>query len=170
MTQGPQSVDWSGVSEDMARQIFAQGETFMQAQLQAALAADSRATTTASIFVTLALAVLAGGLGYLDKAGGHPIVVASLIAGGFLLIGSGFAAWAARPIDFYFPGNQPQQWFPGRKTALAIMLGGEAENYDARIAYNEAKLVANHRAIYAAFWFALASPVAGGIAWWVISS
>ncbi len=55
-------ISWDGVTEEMARQILAQGESYLQAQLQTALASDQRSTTMASILVTVAAAVGAGSI------------------------------------------------------------------------------------------------------------
>ncbi len=167
MTEESVEIDWTGVSEDTARQIMAQGETFMQAQLQAAIAADGRATAMAGLYTTLALAVLAAGFGYFDSADSNPALLAGLFAGIFLIVAAVFAHWSARPCDFYFPGNQPAQWFPVRTVALAMLLGGEAENYDERIAFNEAALGTNKLALERAHIIAILSPVAG-IAGWLL--
>jgi hypothetical protein len=150
-------IDWVGVTEATARQIMAQGETFMQAQLQAAIAADGRATAMAGLYTTLALAVLAAGFGYPDKSA----LMAGLGAGVFLILAALFASWAARPCDFYFPGNQPSQWFGVRTIELPLLLGGEAENYDARIAFNETALASSKRALGRAHVLAVLAPMAG---------
>jgi len=158
-------VDWSGVAEPMAREILAQGEKFMQSQLQAALAADSRATSMAGLYITLSLATTAAGAGYWDKAGNISALLACIAAGGSLMAAAILAAWAARPIDFYFPGNQPHQWFPGKMNDIVTMIGGEAENYDERIAYNDERLGENQRAIRRSFMLAIIAPIAGCIGW-----
>ena len=158
-------IDWSGVSEAMARDIKAQGETFMQCQLQAALAADSRATSMAGLYVSLALATFAAGFGYWDKTENLSPLIAGLASGVLFIAAAILAAWAARPIDFYFPGNQPSQWFPGRLNDLVPMIGGEAENYDERIAYNDERLGENQVAIRRAFTLAIIAPFAGAMGW-----
>lgn len=160
-----EGVDWTGVSEDMARQILQQGETFMQAQLQAAIASDSRATAMCGLYLTLALAILAAGLGYWQQVDIDAVLFASLTGGGALIAASAFAAWAARPVDFFFPGNQPHQWIPNRTQGLLGMLGGEAENYDARIAFNEAQIASSKRAVDRALKIAVLSPLAALIVW-----
>ena len=73
-------VDWNGVSEEMARQIFQQGETYMQAQLAIAVAADQRAITAASIFAATAVAVLGVTLAYWATKPDLPILLAGLAA------------------------------------------------------------------------------------------
>jgi hypothetical protein len=158
-------VDWTGVSEKMARQILEQGEKFMAAQLQAALAADSRATSMAGMFVTLALAAIAGGVAWGDGAHGWAYLLGGFVTGGLLLWAAYRAAWAARPIDFYFPGNQPAQWWPNRQSNLVRMLGGEAENYEGRIKYNQEQLERNQGAIKDAFALAIVAPAIGAAVW-----
>ena len=167
MTDESVEIDWTGVSEDTARQIMAQGETFMQAQLQAAIAADSRATTMAGLYITLALAVLAAGFGYSDITDSNSALLAGLLAGIFLIAAAVFANWSARPCDFYFPGNQPSQWFAVRNIELAQLLGGEAENYEERIVFKDAVLGVNKTALERAHIIAILSPVAG-IAGWLL--
>jgi hypothetical protein len=158
-------VNWKGVKLEMARQIKAQGEVFLQAQLQSAIASDQRATTMAGICVTLATAVVAGGIAYWDKAQAGPVLAASFGAALMLIIAAGFAGWSARPVDFFFPGNQPSKWYEIRDADLAYALGGEAENYETHIQVNQAILTANHHAVYVGFWFALASPAVGALVW-----
>lgn len=133
----------------------------MSAQLQAAIAADSRATTMAGMFITLALAVGAAGVAWFPDARGSAYLLASTVCAAILLLAAARAAWAARPIDFYFPGNQPPQWWPCRKGNLAELLGGESENYGARIEYNQDRLTENQTAIKDASTLALISPILG---------
>jgi hypothetical protein len=89
------------------------------------------------------------------------------MTGGLLLWAAYRAAWAARPIDFYYPGNQPSQWWPNRHADLVGMLGGEAENYDERIEYNQERLTENQGAIKDAFALALVAPIVGAVVWLV---
>ena len=165
MNEESVDIDWTGISEDTARQIMAQGETFMQAQLQAAIAADGRATTVAGLYITLALAVLAAGFGYSDNADSNSALLAGLFAGTFLIAAAVFASWSARPCNFYFPGNQPSQWFPVRNVLLTHLLGGEAENYEKRIVFNDAVLSVNKTALERAHIIAIFAPVVGIVGW-----
>jgi len=160
-----EGVDWTGVTEEMAREIKQQGETFLQAQLQAAIASDQRATTMAGVCVTLATAVVAAGIAYWDKSSSIPILLGSFPGGLSLLIAAGYAGRSARPVDFYYPGNQPNKWYEIRGGDLTVALGGEAENYDQHIASNQTILADSREAINIAFWIAIASPVVGGAVW-----
>ncbi len=78
----------------------------------------------------------------------------------FLVGASAFAAFAARPVTFYFSGNQPSQWFQGRRNELAPMLGGEAENYEARIVFNDRCMSSSKRAVDRALMMAVVAPLA----------
>jgi len=160
-----EDIDWSGVSDAMARQIVAQGETYLQAQLQAAIASDQRASTMASILATVAAAIIAGSIAYWDKAGDVPVLLAGLTGAVGLLTAAGFAAWAARPTDFFFPGNQPAHWWEWRKGDFIKMMGGEAENYQRHIEANDEILMHNQRAIWRGFKTAIGAPVAAVLVW-----
>ena len=127
MSDQADAIDWTGVEEAMARQILAQGEIYLRAQLDTALASDQRATTMGSVVAAIASALLAGSIAYWDKAGSNPVLLAGIATAIVLLISAGFCMWAARPVDFYYPGNQPAHWFPVRTENLVEAIGGEAE-------------------------------------------
>jgi hypothetical protein len=149
----------------MARQIFAQGETYLQAQLQLALASDQRATTMASILTAVASAVAAGALALWTVSQNASILAAGLVTATVLLVGAAFAAWAARPVDFNLAGNHPEKWFGVSKAPLVVVLGGEAENYQEHIEANDKVLGANQRALKRAGIAALLAPLVGVAAW-----
>lgn len=162
-------LSWDGVSEEMARQILHQSETFMQAQMDAALAADQRAVTAASIFVAVASAVVAGTFAHWAEKGELAVLSAGLIATLCLSLGAYFCFWSARPILFYFPGNHPEQWWPCRTENLAVAIGGETENYQVRIEHNEACLAANGAAVMRGVYAAMAAPLLAAVAWGLVS-
>lgn len=167
MATSDDDIDWTGVSEPMVRQISQQAETFMQAQLQAALAADTRAMTMASALVTVATAILAGALAYWDKSGAVSILAGGIVTAMAMLIAAALGVYAARPVNFYFPGNQPGKWFPIRNGDLIEAIGGEAENYAKHIAANDQILETNNNALIAGARLAVASPIAGLVVWGV---
>lgn len=160
-----EEIAWSDVDQKMALQILKQGETYLTAQLQAALAADARAAALAGLYTTLSLAVFAGGLGYWDKTGNLSALLSAIASGTSLAIAAALSAYAARPIDFYFPGNAPRNWIPYRKAPLVPMIGGEAEHCDRGIAANDLQLSKNQHAVRRAYWFAIGAPFAGLAGW-----
>jgi len=162
------TVDWSEVDEGMARQIFEQGQTFLQAQLQVALAADQRATAIAGLFATVGTAAIGGAFAYWDKEADSAILVAGVLTGVGMIAGALRALWAARPVPFNTAGNYPNKWYECRTEPLALMLGAEAENYQACITENEAILKANGAAIRQGATLAVASPLAGTLAWFLL--
>lgn len=168
MTDPDEGIDWDGTDEEMARLILAQGETFLQAQFTSAIASDQRATTLASILVTISAAVFAGALAIWEDVPDNALYGMSAMAG-LLLIAAAFAAWAARPIDFWFPGSRPEQWYDGRKQGLALMIGGAAENVQIAIDENEAFMSGNQTAVRFSFVLALLSPLAALAVWRLFS-
>ncbi len=157
-------VDWTGTTEPMVRDILMQGETFLQAQFQSALAADQRATTLAGILVTLSTAVFAAAIATWEQVPADALYGMSAMAG-ILLVAGAFAAWAARPIDFWFPGSRPEQWYDGKLEKCVDMLGGAAELTQSSIDENEAFMVGNQTAVRISFVLALLSPIAGLAVW-----
>jgi len=163
-----EGLDWSRVSEEMARLIMQQGETFLQAQLQAGLASDHRAMTSASILVALSSAAVAASIAYWTETNEISIMAAGLVAAALFGVGAFLCGWAARPVDFYYPGNQPHNWFDCRDGHLSEVLGGEAENYDVRIEANDQTLIANHRALGRGILFAISAPVVAVVVWFAV--
>lgn len=168
MTDEPdQGIDWATVNEAMARQIFEQGETFLQSQLQVALASDQRAITIAGIYSAIATAVIAGAIAYWDKTDSLAVLLAGLIGGGWMLAGVGLCVWAARATMFYFPGNHPASWYECAGDSLSECLGGEAENYQTRIDANQLALAGNAKALGWGAFFAASAPLIGAGVWLV---
>lgn len=164
-TTDTKDVDWDGVPEAMVRQIFQQAETYLQAQLQIAIASDARAMTLAGFLVALATALVAASLAYWDKSNSLPVLVGGLAGAAPMVAGAFFAVWAARPLDFYLPGNEPEKWFSVRQENLSEVIGGEAQNYGDHIACNKALIEANASSLILATKCAVAAPVIGAAAW-----
>lgn len=165
MSQPEEGVDWTGVDIEMARQILAQGEAALQAQLQLAIASDQRATTAASIFVSMATAVAAAFIAFWDNTQDSSALWGGLTGAAFLLVGGALAAFAARPTDFFIPGNHPRQWYEGRNSVLATMVGGEAEDVQRRIEANDTLMFANQRWLKAGFAAVMIAPLASLLVW-----
>jgi hypothetical protein len=153
------------VGLEMAKQILEQGERYMTAQLQCALASDQRATTTANTLVAAATAVLGAGAAYYGATADLPVLLGALTAGILLAVAAGFNIHAARPTEFYCPGNYPSQWWPHATGDFALMVAGEAENYDERIRFNSQILDANGKWQRRGSYLGVAAPVAGVITW-----
>ena len=163
-------VDWSGVSEKMARQILAQGELYLSSQQTLAIAADQRAATAASIMATAATAIAAAFIAFWDKSLDKSALIGGIAAAAFLMAAAIMAACAARPTDFHSPGNHPAMWLDNRKANIVSMIGGEAESVQRRIECNARIMTASQRWVVRSFWVALASPIIGLGTWIVASS
>jgi hypothetical protein len=167
MASEPDEIDWTDVTEVMARQILDQGELYLQNQVTLAIAADQRATTAASIFSSMAAAVAAAVVALWGKPGSEAMIVSGLLGLALIILAAGFAAWAARPTEFNTPGNHPEQWYVGRHANLVSMIGGEAESVQRRIVKNDDILRENQEALRSAFWLAIAAPVFAILPWLV---
>lgn len=159
-------IDWRGTDEKMVREIYSQAQAFSQAQLQSALASDQRAMTFAAILVTLSAAGVAAAAALYEKLP-HDALIGIGVMAFTLLIAATFAAWAARPIDFFYPGSRPEEWYENRKEDFVEMLGGAAERTQTVIDENERFMDGNQEAIRAALILAIFSPIFGAVFWWM---
>ncbi len=93
-----------------------------------------------------------------------------------MVLGLGFsvAAYmcflAAKPIDFYPPGNHPQQWYSSLGLPLNEAKGKEVENYQEMIDDNDTSLQASAGWLNRGVKVAIASPVAALISLWLAIS
>lgn len=168
-TNNQDDIDWSGVSENNARQILALGESYLKAQLQAAIAADQRAVTMTSILSATALAVVGASIAYFQVSKNVPTFAAAIATASVLLFAAACGAWAARPMVFWFPGNTPANWYDVRFGDFITNVGGEAENYSDRISWNNEILAANQSALMLGMVAAILSPVIGAVVWYFAS-
>ncbi len=170
MTSGPSDIDWSGVSLDTVRQIHSEGQVYLSAQLQAAIAADQRAVTMASVLAATAAALVAAGVAVFQTAQDGRALSACIAAGLVLLFAAACGAWAARPIAFWFPGNTPSSWYDVRRGDFIQNLGGEAENYSDHIARNNEILDGNQNAMLFGMVAAILAPVVAFVTWMMTST
>lgn len=153
----------------MARLILHQGETFLSSQLQVATASDMRALTAASVLTAIGTAVIAATLVYWSEEKNLQLLLAGIACGVVTIIGAFFALWAARPIEFYFPGNHPKEWWDCRTCDLPRAIGGESENYQIRIESNERCLAKNGFALIIGAAIAATAPLIGLIVWLLLT-
>lgn len=156
-------LQWNRVSEKMARTILEQGRAYLQAQLDISLASDRRAITIATVFTTVSTGVL--GVTISQAGSNISLLSAGLAISLFMLIAAAHGFYAARSITFFAPGNHPSQWWQYRRENLVRMIGGETENYQARIEHNERCLAANANVLQRGHRFAISAPATGFIVW-----
>ncbi|WP_414815684.1 hypothetical protein [Rhizobium sp. IY2] len=152
-------------SLEMAERLLQQGETFLQAQFEAAIAADQRAMTMAAFFASVAAAIGAGAIAYWDKSGDLPILIAGLVGSGLMAIGACICLWAARPVDFFYPGTHPECWYSVLNRPLNEVLWGEAQNYQDNIEKNGTFLTQNSKALIYGASLSAVAPMVGIAAW-----
>lgn len=169
MSDHETNLDWSNVDVEMARQILHQGETFLRAQLDAALASDQRAMTSASIFIGFATAVLGAGLAQFGSTSDYPLLIGASVGSGFMYWASICCFISARPVDFYYPGNHPEKWWPVCRDDFAEVLCGETENYQEIIDANDSIIASNQTWLWRGIRAALVAPILGLIAWLLLS-
>lgn len=153
-----------------AENALKQGELYLSAQLQAGLAADQRATTIAALFAGFSAAISAVSLGYWDKTSDIPILVSGLSGAVLMALGSLICLWAARPINFFYPGNHPESWMNILDRPSHEVMIGEALNYQQHIEANDRSLSANAKFLWRGAMLAIASPLLAVVIWIVASS
>ena len=154
-----EGADWSDAKPEVVDFVLSQAEKHLQAQFETATAADGRAVTAASILAGLA------GLGIASLATSTdvtPEAAWSILAGSVtMLAGASFCFLAARPVNFFVPGNQPEQWASCMHDALNESKGVEIENYQAMINDNADVLERASNHLIDGLKLALISPVVG---------
>ncbi|PJK29957.1 hypothetical protein [Minwuia thermotolerans] len=152
-------IGYSAASAEILREIIRQAEIKLQAQLQAALAADSRALGVAAAMATIA-ALLMGGAAAVFQSATAPAALAwiGVWVAGILLFAGTLAVVSARAIGFDFPGSEPSAWEDdiGNASTLKQSLGDMADHYDTMIADNA-------RRMKRAGWIFNASLIAAGL-------
>ena len=150
--------------EAVVDEIIREAEIFIGEQFKAALAADSRALTLASVLG--AAATLATG-NLISISGSQPHiwpyafgVVIIILALVLALIN---AVSAAKPISFEYNGNSPDQWLSDivERKSLAEARAGQAFAYAVGIRTNKISLETNQRRITRAMTIALVGVIVG---------
>lgn len=160
-------LDWSGANVEMANLILRQGELYLNAQFQAALAADQRAMVSASLLSGFAAVVFGGTIAYYEQTEGVAELYAGLVVVLFMSTGAFLSMHSARPVKFASVGAEPKVWWSLRGGTVLSAIGGEAENYQERIEYNESVLRKNASFYIWGARLAWAGPIAGLFVWGV---
>lgn len=135
-----QDIEWKKVDSKVVDFVFHQAEKHLDAQLQSGIASDARAVSAASILVGLSGVIVAASLGYWVVKPEITILLSGLVSGFLFLLAAYQCFRAAKPIDFYFPGNQPNEWASCLSDPLKKSKGVEIENYQEMIAENHTAL------------------------------
>ena len=161
-------VDWANQPLEVIQHIHQQAVLYLDGQFRAALAADQRASTAGSVLVAASVALVAASLAFFSTAQETAVLVVGIMTAMVLLIGAGCCLWAARPVDFYSPGNEPASWWRETHTDLKESLGAECEVYQEMINENVTVLEDNGAWLTFGLRIAALSPVAGFFVWLVL--
>ncbi|SIT59297.1 membrane hypothetical protein [Mesorhizobium prunaredense] len=153
--------DWKNASHEVTRFVFDQADKYLSTQITAGIAADQRATSAAATFSGFSGAILAASVGYYAAKPDLPMLSAGIATGIAFGIAAGCSFYSARPVDFNYPGNEPEKWYGSLSQPLDESIGIEAENYSAGIAENAEILAGNAMWLTVAFWAAAIAPLAG---------
>jgi hypothetical protein len=153
--------DWANADPDVTRFVFDQADKYLSTQLTAGIAADQRATFAAATFSGFSGAILAASVGYHAAQPDPSILLAGLVTGFAFFAAAACSFYAARPVDFNYPGNEPEKWYGCLADPLHESIGYETQNYSEAISENASILAANSGWLTAAFWAAALAPIAG---------
>lgn len=159
--------DWKSIDEDIVRTILDRADKHLQAQLEAGIAADQRATTVATILIGVMTAILAAaGTAFESNL---PLAVGGIVTSTTMLFGVCLVMFSARPVDFYLPGSYPSHWWHAADSDLKTLLGGEAENYEEMIIDNARTTNRNAKLLTFGLLLAVIAPFLGLAVWaaWV---
>jgi len=152
---------------EMLKEILREAESYLGAQLTAALAGNQRAMTF-STGTAAATAVVGGAAGSLLLASKPHLelgVVCILIAFGFLVV-IWNAMRAAAPITFGYVGSMPSVWSEDieENSSLTISMAQQCAHYNKKITENRERLERSNAQLEHAMWLMLRIMVAGGLA------
>jgi hypothetical protein len=133
---------------DTLKEIIREGEAFLEAQLKAGLAADQRAMAVVTMSSAIGAILIAGTVSFIAAKvviWPHVLAVVPMFIGLFVAMFSALSA--AKPVTFYYTGNNPKFWVQDvvKKQTLLVSLAGQAANYAKGISLNKNVLDDNHR-------------------------
>jgi hypothetical protein len=146
MNSPPINESLASAKIDTLQEILRQAETYLQAQLTAAIAADQRALTFAG-YLAAAAAVLISGAGALLLATppNWLLALTGFFVAGLLLRAMRMAMKSAEPTGFEFPGNVPGSWVcdVSEGKSLEVSLSEQCAHYHEMAGKNNELMKAN---------------------------
>jgi hypothetical protein len=162
MTDNP----YLDADREMLDEVIREAESYLAAQLQSGIAADSRAVSFVSLMAGSTAVSAAAGFAILQQTPPDPLGYPALVVAGAFLISMAFASWSARPSTFWYVGNTPSAWLADIRNGLSVeqALAEQAAHYDEQISDNAKLLKKNGRWMVAAIVIAWLGLAVGG-AW-----
>ena len=150
----------------LLREIVDTGEARLQAQLTTALASDQRNLVLAGFLSATIVALVGGAIALFLQT--PPLVFlgwdALFVAAG-LAIGLFLLVWAARPVDWHYPGTRPRDWISdvATKREMHEVLADRAADIERKAGLNAAILSSHAKLLNAGLLVAALSITIGGI-------
>jgi hypothetical protein len=164
-----QSYDFSGVSDNIVKEVHRQAELCLQQTVQIAVAADQRASTLTGILGAGAIALLVASGNMLSAQTPKTALVAAAITAAIVLYLAALrCAQAARSTDYFLAGYEPRFWV-GATSDEVWMLRFAAEDLQRRIDANRATLEVSSKMLTQGRSIALLA-VPAGLAAYLLSS
>lgn len=158
-----QAPNWKNGNIELVKEALRQGELRLSAQVQLATSADQRATVLAGIYVAAATGVIAA-LASLDAVKqAPPLVIGGATAAICFLVGAVFCIHATLPIDFWTPGNDPQEWYGDieQNKDVQVALGEQAEHFNTHILANRKSIDRNAARFLIGALTGISAPIVG---------
>ncbi|HEV2561102.1 MAG TPA: hypothetical protein VGT78_03085 [Rhizomicrobium sp.] len=155
--------EWKGKSKELILEACRHGEAKLQAQVQIATSADQRATVLAGIYAATATGII--GVIASNEPFHHfgPFLVGALVTMTAFLVGAFLCILATLPVDFWTPGNNPEEWYRDilAGTAIEVAVGEQASHFNSAIHANNKVLVRNARLFFWGALFGIMAPLIG---------
>lgn len=129
---------------DILQEILRESELKLAAQLQSGLAADQRAFTYLGFIVVIVVVIVGAAFSLqIDKPTNTALSVICLLLSGGFFTSCIYLYKSAKPVDWYFAGNEPNKWLEDieNKITLHHALAAQCGYYDKCLTENNRSLV-----------------------------
>jgi hypothetical protein len=170
-------MDFSKIKPEFRKEIVREGTVYLEGQLKIATAADARASGLAGMFIAAATALIAGVVISLFNPSWNvparlPLMLGGGIAAGCFLGAAVLCITAIRPVSFWLPGCEPQNWrsdvAEGRE--LDDCLGERAQHIQEAIVDNLKVIDSNAKLFKWGARLGIAAPFVGLVVWLLASA
>ena len=150
--------------QETLAEVQRQAELYLAAQLQAGIAADSRAISFVSLMAAATVAVGGGGVALLIA--NHPSVrlgITAVVMAISFVASMACAIISARPVDFEYSGGRPEDWQEDAQIGKVYVRSQSEllEQYNDRAGKNNNRLSKNASWMQSALWIAFGTLVFG---------
>lgn len=157
--------------QPIVEKVIADAESFLHSQLTSGIAADQRAFVYSGFLSAAVAALVAGAASLLQATEPDWQLIALALSEGFILLVALFLAiLSARPVTFWYAGNEPSNWAEDVKNCRPYheCLMELAPILEERIVKNHVTLKKNSRLMHFALWIAFGGILLGLLLFFVI--